>query len=508
MNTRILPVGTASLRDVARPVGDVTDPAVREAAGALRAALRAFRDEHGFGRAVAAPQIGVGQRMIALALDGWPDVIVNPEIVWHSDARMTLWDDCMCFPDLFVRVERHASVSVQYTTLDGELHRRDALSPDVSELMQHEIDHLDGKLSFDRAAGPNAVVHRSVFDADRASFVAQVDYAPHAPDVKRSAPESIQSAEASAYPPGAAYMNGRFIPIADARVSVLDWGFLHSDVTYDTVHVWNGRFFRLDRHIARFRRSLARLRLDVPFSDDALRDILVECVRRSGLRNAYVEMLCTRGVSPTFSRDPRDAVNQFIAFAVPYGSVANERQLREGLHLHLVDDVRRIPPESVDPQIKNYHWLDLVAGLLKGYDAGAESVVLKCTDGSIAEGPGFNVFIVRDGRLRTPERGVLHGITRQTVFELAASMGIDAQAGRVDDAQLREADEVFITSTAGGIMPVTRLNGAPIGDGRPGPMTRRLFDAYWARHEDPAWSLAVDYAANCAANSAANSAAG
>ncbi|MCA8322906.1 aminotransferase class IV [Burkholderia cepacia] len=503
MNTRILPVGTASLRDVARPVGDVTDPAVREAAGALRAALRAFRDEHGFGRAVAAPQIGVGQRMIALALDGWPDVIVNPEIVWHSDARMTLWDDCMCFPDLFVRVERHASVSVQYTTLDGELHRRDALSPDVSELMQHEIDHLDGKLSFDRAAGPNAVVHRSVFDADRASFVAQVDYAPHAPDVKRSAPESIQSAEASAYPPGAAYMNGRFVPIADARVSVLDWGFLHSDVTYDTVHVWNGRFFRLDRHIARFRRSLARLRLDVPSSDDALRDILVECVRRSGLRNAYVEMLCTRGVSPTFSRDPRDAVNQFIAFAVPYGSVANERQLREGLHLHLVDDVRRIPPESVDPQIKNYHWLDLVAGLLKGYDAGAESVVLKCTDGSIAEGPGFNVFIVRDGRLRTPERGVLHGITRQTVFELAASMGIDAQAGRVDDAQLREADEVFITSTAGGIMPVTRLNGAPIGDGRPGPMTRRLFDAYWAKHEDPAWSLAVDYAANCAAHSAA-----
>ncbi|HGO6121915.1 TPA: aminotransferase class IV [Burkholderia cepacia] len=503
MNTRILPVGTASLRDVARPVGDVTDPAVREAAGALRAALRAFRDEHGFGRAVAAPQIGVGQRMIALALDGWPDVIVNPEIVWHSDARMTLWDDCMCFPDLFVRVERHASVSVQYTTLDGELHRRDALSPDVSELMQHEIDHLDGKLSFDRAAGPNAVVHRSVFDADRASFVAQVDYAPHAPDEKRSAPESIQSGEASAYPPGAAYMNGRFVPIADARVSVLDWGFLHSDVTYDTVHVWNGRFFRLDRHIARFRRSLARLRLDVPLGDDALRDILVECVRRSGLRNAYVEMLCTRGVSPTFSRDPRDAVNQFIAFAVPYGSVANERQLREGLHLHLVDDVRRIPPESVDPQIKNYHWLDLVAGLLKGYDAGAESVVLKCTDGSIAEGPGFNVFIVRDGRLRTPERGVLHGITRQTVFELAASMGIDAQAGRVDDAQLREADEVFITSTAGGIMPVTRLNGAPIGDGQPGPMTRRLFDAYWAKHEDPAWSLAVDYAANCAAHSAA-----
>ncbi|WP_081087141.1 aminotransferase class IV [Burkholderia pseudomultivorans] len=493
MNTQILAVGTASLRDVAQPVVDVADPAVRDAAHALGAALRAFRDAHGFGRAIAAPQIGIGRRMVALALDGWPDVIVNPEIVWRSDARMTLWDDCMCFPDLFVRVERHASVSVRYATLDGASHLREALSPDVSELLQHEIDHLDGKLSFDRAAGPNAVVHRSVFEADRASFAAQVDYAPNIPGEQGRAAYGIPCVGAPALPPGAAYMNGRFVPIDDARVSVLDWGFLHSDVTYDTVHVWNGRFFRLDLHIARFRRSLARLRLNVPLSDDALRDILVECVRRAGLRNAYVEMLCTRGVSPTFSRDPRDAVNQFIAFAVPYGSVANARQLREGLHLHLVDDVRRIPPESVDPQIKNYHWLDLVAGLLKGYDAGAESVVLKCTDGSIAEGPGFNIFVVRDGRLSTPERGVLHGITRQTVFDLAGSMGIDARAARVDDTQLRDADEVFITSTAGGIMPVTRLDGVTIGDGQPGPVTRRLFDAYWAKHEDPAWTLAVDY---------------
>lgn len=237
MNTRILPVGTASLRDVARPVGNVAAPAVREAAAALGAALRAFRDEHGFGRAVAAPQIGIGQRMIALALDGWPDVIVNPEIVWRSDARMTLWDDCMCFPDLLVRVERHASVSVRYTTLDGAPHRHDALSPDVSELMQHEIDHLDGKLSFDRAAGPNAVVHRSVFDADRASFAAQVDYVPNVSGAPHMAPHGVPPVAAPAFPPGAAYMNGRFIPIADARVSVLDWGFLHSDVTYDTVHV-------------------------------------------------------------------------------------------------------------------------------------------------------------------------------------------------------------------------------------------------------------------------------
>ncbi len=107
------------------------------------------------------------------------------------------------------------------------------------------------------------------------------------------------------YPTGVAYMGGNFMPMSEGRISVLDWGLLHSDVTYDTVHVWNGKFFRLDLHLARFRRSLSKLRLNVTLTDDQIRHILVECVRRSGLRDAYVEMLCTRGISPTFSRDLR-----------------------------------------------------------------------------------------------------------------------------------------------------------------------------------------------------------
>lgn len=296
------------------------------------------------------------------------------------------------------------------------------------------------------------------------------------------------------YPTGIAYMAGQYLPMSEARISVLDWGLLHSDVTYDTVHVWQGRFFRLDLHIARFRRSLKKLRLEVALADEQIRDILVECVKRSGLRDAYVEMLCTRGISPTFSRDPRDAINQFVAFAVPYGSVANARQMKEGLHLHLIDTVRRIPPESIDPQIKNYHWLDLVTALFEGYDAGAETVVIKDVEGHIAEGPGFNIFVVKQGVLYTPSDGVLHGITRRTVFDLAEEMALQVHAEAIDEAQLRDADEIFITSTAGGIMPVTRLNGTPVGDGLPGQLTRTLFDAYWRKHEDPAWTLAVSYA--------------
>ncbi|SMG53189.1 peptide deformylase [Paraburkholderia susongensis] len=175
----ILPIGTPSLRDMAAPVTDLSDPAVIAEAAALGDALRAFRAEHGFGRAIAAPQIGIRKRMIGLALPGWPEIIVNPEIVWQSDERMTLWDDCMCFPDMLVRVERFASISVRFTDLAGVVHLRERLSRANAELLQHEIDHLDGTLSFDRAVGANPFVHRSVFEAARVDFARKVDYFPN-----------------------------------------------------------------------------------------------------------------------------------------------------------------------------------------------------------------------------------------------------------------------------------------------------------------------------------------
>ena len=292
------------------------------------------------------------------------------------------------------------------------------------------------------------------------------------------------------YPPGCAYIDGRYVPMAEAKISVLDWGLLRSDATYDVVHVWKGRFFRLDAHVARFRAGIGKLRMQLSMSDGKLTGVLAECVRRSGLDDAYVEMILTRGVSPTFSRDPRDAVNTFIAFAVPLGSVANDEQMARGLDLH-ISNVQRIAPESVDPTVKNYHWLDLVAGLYAAYDSGAENVILVDAAGRISEGPGFNVFAVTGGRVTTPDRGVLEGITRRTALELLAEMGGEARAAPLGVAELKAADEAFITSTAGGIMPIGRIDVDPIGAGAPGPLTRRLTDLYWAKHVAPAWSVAV-----------------
>lgn len=300
-----------------------------------------------------------------------------------------------------------------------------------------------------------------------------------------------QTERAPRFPPGTAYVDGRFCPVAEARIPVLDWGLLRSDATYDVVHVWRRRFFRLDAHLDRFLASVAKLRLALPFERAGLAEILKECVRRAALDDAYVEMICTRGFSPDFSRDPRRADNRFIAFAIPFGWIADEAQRRRGLHLAIAE-VRRIPPQSVDPTVKNYHWLDLVAGLFEAYDRGAENVLLCDLEGNVTEGAGFNVFVVSAGRVTTPAAGVLEGITRRTVLELCAELGIPAGTGLLSAAALKGADEVFVTSTAGGIMPVARIDGTAIGDGGPGPLTAELTRLYWAKHDDPAWTTPVD----------------
>ncbi len=293
------------------------------------------------------------------------------------------------------------------------------------------------------------------------------------------------------FPPGIAYIGGEFVPMSEAKISVLDWGFLRSDATYDVVHVWRGRFFRLDKHMERFLTSIDKLRMTLPFGPDRLEDILKECVRRAELDDAYVEMVLTRGVSPTFSRDPRDAVNTFIAFAIPFGWVANEEQRNRGIDLHLAD-VERIPPSAVDPTVKNYHWLDLVTGLYQAYDAGAENVLLQDGAGNIAEGPGFNLFAVADGKVTTPDAGVLQGITRGTALELLAEMGVEARAAPLPAEALRQADETFITSTAGGIMPVRAVDERTFPAGAPGPVTERVRALYWDKHSDPDWTTPVD----------------
>jgi branched-chain amino acid aminotransferase len=299
-------------------------------------------------------------------------------------------------------------------------------------------------------------------------------------------------ASSSALRGGTAYIDDQFVPLSEARIPILDWGFLRSDATYDVAHVWRGSFFRLDDHLDRFLHGMQRLHMSLPYSRDRIREILFECVTLSGLQEAYVEMICTRGIPAPGSRDPRRCTNRFYAFTVPFVWIADPEKQKEGLHL-IISHVHRIPEASIDPTVKNYHWLDLVAGLYEAYSRGGETAILSDHEGNVMEGPGFNIFVVKKGKIATPARGVLEGITRRTVIEMGQMLNIPVETRNVSAEQVRQADEVFITSTAGGIMPVTKLDNRLLGDGRPGPITLQLQKQYWGLHQDPRYASPIQY---------------
>ncbi|MGE0719384.1 MAG: aminotransferase class IV [Alphaproteobacteria bacterium] len=293
---------------------------------------------------------------------------------------------------------------------------------------------------------------------------------------------------------GVAYVEGAYVPLEQATVSVLDYGFTRSDVTYDVVHVWDGAFFRLGHHLDRFTRSLSELRMNIGMDREGLARVLADCVRRAGLREAYVAMLCTRGRPPAGSRDLRLAHNRFVAYAMPFLWIGGQKGQADGMTA-TIGSFRRIPPEAVDPTVKNYHWLDMERGQFEAYDRGVDTAILLGMDGNVTEGPGFNVFAVFGDRIATPDRGVLEGITRQTVIDLCRDNGLKLDVAPIPGDRFREADEIFLTSTAGGIVPVVRLDDRILWNGVPGPTTLAVRDLYWRRHADPAERTPIDYGA-------------
>lgn len=292
---------------------------------------------------------------------------------------------------------------------------------------------------------------------------------------------------------GCAFIEGKYYPIAEARIPIIDAGFNRSDLTYDVVAVWKGKFFRLDDHLNRFEKGWQRLQLNPGLSLEEIKSILFECVRRSGIRNAYVEMIVSRGIDEGRTRDPRRFSNRFYAYAIPYVWIVKPEMQADGIHLVIAEKTIRIPANSVDPTVKNFHWGDLVRGIYEAYDRGGFTVVLPDADGNITEGPGFNIFAYCENQLLTPESGVLEGITRQTVLDLAEEQGIPARQTMFNADVLENSAEVFITSTAGGVMPVTTVNGRSIGDGKPGKVTTLIRKRYWEAHAEDRWTTPVEY---------------
>jgi branched-chain amino acid aminotransferase len=295
---------------------------------------------------------------------------------------------------------------------------------------------------------------------------------------------------------GAAWMDGEIVPVSEARISVTDWGFTRSDCTYDVSAVRDGAFFRLDDYLERFHASMKKVRIEVPQSMDEMRQILHSIVARSGLRDSYVAMVASRGVALVpGTRDPRQCGNHFFAWCVPFVHVIRPEVAARGAHIYIPDDIRRIPPDSVDPTAKNYHWGDLTAGLFQALDAGFDTAVLLDHHGNVTEGPGFNVFSVKDRTVRTPDNGVLEGVTRRTVLELSSELGMQTEVRPIPLDEFMESDEVFTATTAGGVAPVTRVNDRVFSNDAPGPTTRRIADTFMKWTKRPEFCQPIDYSA-------------
>lgn len=292
---------------------------------------------------------------------------------------------------------------------------------------------------------------------------------------------------------GVAWIEGELVPVEEARIPMLDQGFLHSDLTYDVPAVWDGRFFRLDDHIDRFFESCAKLRLKCPQDKAELKATLVDMVAASGIRDAYVEMIVTRGFR--FVRDGGDEpyVNHLYLMVVPYVWAFPLALMKDGANAVVTRTVRRVPPGAIDPTVKNLQWGDLTRGLQEATDRGALYPLLPDGDGNITEGAGYNIFVVENGVLYTPRRGVLEGVTRKTVLDIAAKNGWETRVEEVPMAKLYSAQEIFLSTTAGGIMPIVELDGEPVADGKVGKITGEIWDAYWAAHYDDAYSFEVTY---------------
>lgn len=305
--------------------------------------------------------------------------------------------------------------------------------------------------------------------------------------------QAVLNASKNPFAKGIAWVEGDLVPLEEARIPLLDQGFLHSDLTYDVPAIWDGRFFRLNDHIDRIDASCKKLRLQLPLPKSEVSRILVDMVAKSGIRDAYVEIIVTRGLKFIRQANPKDIVNRIYMFVQPYVWAMPPAMQKIGGKAIIARTVRRVPPGSMDPTIKNLQWGDLVRGLLEASDRGATYPFLTDGDMNLTEGPGYNIVIVKNGALYTPVRGVLEGVTRKTVLEIAQKNGIPTNVQVVPVEMAFQADEIFICTTAGGVMPIASIDGQPINGGQIGPITKLVWDGYWDLHYDPSYSFAINY---------------
>lgn len=276
------------------------------------------------------------------------------------------------------------------------------------------------------------------------------------------------------------YLNGEFLPEEKAKISPFDHGFLYGDGVFETMVVTNGLVFKLDQHLERLYDSLTVLKIKIPFSKNKLKKLVLETLRRNSLKDGYVRLIVSRGVGYP-ALDPRACEKPTIVI-IPSAKIFPQsfrRSYSDIIDKVVIVSTRKIPSVCIEARVKSLNYLNNILARIEALESGADEAIMLDLNGFVTEGPGENIFIVRSGSLHTPPpHNILNGITRQTVLELAESMGIKVYEQNLTRYDLYTADEAFFTSTFGGIKPIREIDGRRIGLKAPGPITEKLRNAY------------------------------
>ncbi|MHC4715184.1 MAG: branched-chain-amino-acid transaminase [Planctomycetota bacterium] len=274
------------------------------------------------------------------------------------------------------------------------------------------------------------------------------------------------------------YVDGEYYEKEDAKISVLDHGLLYGDGVFEGIRAYNGRVFRHDAHIQRLYNSAKAIMLKIPVAPDEMKKIVTDTLALNDLKDAYIRLIVTRGAG-TLGLDINKCPNPSIICITDSIALYPRELYEKGLEV-VTASTRRIALGTLYPQVKSLNYLNNILAKIEAMNTGAPEAIMLNSQGSVAECTGDNIFIVKNGRLITPDvnSGILEGITRAAVIELAVKEDIPVEERVVSRYEIFTADECFLTGTAAEVIAVVNVDCRPIGDGTPGPMTKLLLERF------------------------------
>lgn len=278
------------------------------------------------------------------------------------------------------------------------------------------------------------------------------------------------------------WIDGKITDPRDAKVNVYDHGFLYGDGIFEGIRVYNGKVFESQAHLERLWESARAIRLVIPVSTEQMTQIMDDVIKASGYRDAYIRLIVSRGVGP-LGISPARCEKPAVICIIDTINMYPAEMYESGMAV-ITSSVIRNHANALSPRIKSLNYLNNVLAKIEANDAGVPEAVMLNSEGNVAECTADNIFIVRRVRgvsqVQTPctSDGILEGVTRRVVMDLAVAAGIPVVEKTLQRHDLYVADECFLTGTAAEVIPVTKIDGRPVGDGRPGPVTRRLIEAF------------------------------